>query len=92
MGPPNDLPQVANANIAPIAPQSIQQQIEELALCVDEITTQTALSSLTTILEAATADDDSSAVRASAVATELAEGAEALEAHIRRLIAAATST
>ena len=88
---PNDLPRVANANIAPVDPESVQQQIEDLALCVDEITTQTALSSLTTILEAATAEGGGNAARASTVATELTEGAEALEAHIRRLIAAATS-
>ena len=91
MGPSNELPQVANGNAAPTDPRSMQQQIEELALCVDEITTQTALSSLNTLLEAAAADDDSNAAHASAVATQLAEGAEALEAHIRRLISAATA-
>lgn len=89
-GLPYDLPQVANGNEAAVDPESMRRQIQDLAICVDEITTQTALNSLTTLLETATADDLDPA-RATTAATTMTQGAQALEAHIRRLLAAAAS-
>ena len=87
--PPGNLPQVANGNVAAVDPEAMRRQIRDLAVCVDEITTRTALSSLTSLIEAARSEGD--LARAATVATETAEGAKVLEAHIRRLLAAAAS-